>query len=194
MITPPVGTPLDGYGARVGGAVGVHDDLHVRALVVDDAATRAAVVGCDLIGVDRRLVSAMRAHAEQATGIPAAHIMVAATHTHAGPAGLRRDLDEPLTEIMSRTIAGAAIAAARDLRRTVLKASRGSVDSVSQNRRHPDGPADDALRVLLFDSPDPRDGPIASIVNFACHATVLYHTNMASLRRRRLRARRHHRR
>jgi hypothetical protein len=52
------------------------------------------------------------------------------------------------------------------------------VDSVSQNRRDPDGPMDPSLRVLLFDSPDPRGAVIASVVNFACHATVLYHTNM----------------
>jgi len=104
--------------------------------------------------------------------------MVAATHTHAGPAGLRRDLDEPLTEIMARTIAGVIQAAHRSLRPAVLKAGHGSVDSVSQNRRDPDGPCDEALRVLLFDSPDSRDGVIASIVNFACHPTVLYRTNM----------------
>ncbi|HYM27789.1 MAG TPA: hypothetical protein VET66_06550, partial [Steroidobacteraceae bacterium] len=57
VMTPPIGTPLDGYGGRVGGAVGVHDDLHARAIVVDDGATQAAIVGCDLVGVDRRLVA-----------------------------------------------------------------------------------------------------------------------------------------
>ncbi|HYM15187.1 MAG TPA: neutral/alkaline non-lysosomal ceramidase N-terminal domain-containing protein [Dehalococcoidia bacterium] len=178
VMTPPIGTPLDGYGGRVGGAVGVHDDLHARAIVVDDGATQAAIVGCDLVGVDRRLVAMVRERATAATGIPSGNIMVAATHTHAGPAGLRRDLDEPLTEIMARTIAGAVEAAHRGLRPAVLKAGRGSVDSVSQNRRDPAGPFDDALRVLLLDSPDPRDGAIAAIVNFACHPTVLFGTNM----------------
>jgi len=52
VITPPVGTYLDGYGARTSGSVGVHDDLHARALVVDDGVTQAALVSCDLIGVD----------------------------------------------------------------------------------------------------------------------------------------------
>src|SRR5439155_11576298 len=178
VITPPVGTFLDGYGARNSGSVGVHDDLHARAIVVDDGATAAAVVGCDLIGVDRRLVAAAREHASKATGIPPQNIMIAATHTHAGPAGLRRDLDEALTNVTARKIAGAIIEAHGRKRPAVLKAGRGNVDSVNQNRRHPDGPADDTLRVLLFDSPDPREGIIAAIVNFACHATVLYHTNM----------------
>lgn len=178
VITPPVGTKLDGYGNRTGGAVGVHDDLHARAIVFDDGATQAAIVSCDLVGIDRRLAAAVRQIAHEATGIPAAHIMVSATHTHAGPAGLRADMDAGLTETTARLIAGAVIAAHGQIRPAVLKAGHGSVDSVSQNRRHPNGPADDALEVLLVDSPDPRQGAIAAIVNFACHATVLFHTNM----------------
>jgi hypothetical protein len=49
---------------------------------------------------------------------------------------------------------------------------------VSQNRRDPEGPLDDAVRVLLFDAPTHVAPPVAAIVNFACHSTVLYHTNM----------------
>lgn len=178
VITPPIGTLLDGYGGREGGAVGVHDDLHARALVIDDGRTQAALVSCDLIGVDRRLVAAARALAASATGIPSENMLVAATHTHAGPAGLRADLDGPLTEMIARLIAGAIEGAHRRKRPAVVKAGQGSVDTVSQNRRDPGGPADDALRVLLFDSPDLRDGAVASIVNFACHPTVLFQTNM----------------
>ena len=54
IITPPIGTLLDGYGGRIGGSIGVHDDLHARAIVVDDGVTQAAIVSCELIGVDRR--------------------------------------------------------------------------------------------------------------------------------------------
>ncbi len=178
VITPPVGTPLEGYGGRQGGAVGVHDDLHARALVVDDETTRAAVVGCDAVGVDRRLVATVRERAAEATGIPTANIMVCATHTHAGPAAAVRRDDPALTDVLARTIAGAIEAAYRDLQPAVLKAGAGSVDSVSQNRRDPNGPFDPAMRVLLFDAPDHREAPRGAIVNFACHPTVLYSTNM----------------
>lgn len=178
VITPPVGTYLDGYGARNSGSTGVHDELHARALVLDDGTTRVALVSCDLIGVDRRLVARVRELASNATGIPAGNMLIAATHTHAGPAGLRADLDASLTDTMSRLIAGAIDAASRRMQPTVLKAGHGSVDSVSQNRRDPGGPADDALRVLLFDALHPRDAAVASILNFACHPTVLFHTNM----------------
>jgi len=178
VITPPVGTFLDGYGNRASGSVGVHDDLHARAVAFDDGVTSAAIVACDLIGIDRRLAAAVRQIVHEATGMPGQHIMVSATHTHAGPAGLRSDMNPELTDITARLIAGAIVAAHGRMRPAAVKTGRGSVDTVSQNRRDPDGPIDDEMQVLLFDSPDPRDGSIGSIVNFACHATVMFHTNM----------------
>ncbi len=178
VITPPVGTWLEGYGGRTSGSTGVHDDLHARAVVVDDGVTQAAIVSCDLVGVDRHTTAAVRALVAAATDIPAAHVMVAATHTHAGPVGMHRRDDDALRDVTNRLIAGSIIEAWRNRRLAVLKAGRGSVDTVSQNRRDPDGIADDALRVLLFDDPDRTQSPVASIVNFACHPTVLYRTNM----------------
>jgi hypothetical protein len=178
VITPPVGTWLEGYGARTSGSVGVHDDLHARAIVVDDGATQAAIVSCDLIGVDRHQTAAVRELVAAATDIPAAHVMVAATHTHAGPRAMHRQEDGPLREVLSRTIAGAVVQAWRNKRPAVLKAGSGSVDSVSQNRRDPRAPIDGTVHIVLFDAPRHTDAPIASIVNFACHPTVLYHTNM----------------
>ena len=92
VITPPVGTPMEGYSARQDVSQGVHDDLHARALVIDDGSTAVALVSCDLVGVDRRLVALARERASEATGIPPEHMLIAATHTHAGPAGLRREV------------------------------------------------------------------------------------------------------
>jgi hypothetical protein len=178
VITPPVGTRLEGYGARTSGSVGVHDHLHARAVVIDDGETMAAIAGCDLIGIDRRLSAAVRAQVHAATGMPGARIMVSATHTHGGPAGLRTDIDPGLTDYTARAIAGAIIEAHAALRPAIAKFGRGSVDTVQQNRRDPDGPIDPALGVLLLDSPDRAEPPVAAIVNFACHGTVLYSTNL----------------
>jgi hypothetical protein len=43
------------------------------------------------------------------------------------------------------------------------------------NRRDPGWPVDDVMRVLLVDGPD---APIATVLNFACHATVLSGANL----------------
>jgi hypothetical protein len=178
VITPPVGTFLEGYGARTSGSVGVHDDLHARAIVTDDGHTTAAIVACDLIGIDRRLAAEVRHLVEATTGIPGAHVMVTATHTHAGPVGLRNDQDGTLFDVTAPLIAGAVAEAHASMRPALLKAGAGCVETVSQNRRHPDGPTDDRLQVILFDDVEPHGPPIGGIVNFACHSTVLYHTNM----------------
>lgn len=178
IITPPVGTYLEGYGGRTGGAVGVHDDLYARALVVDDGLTQAAIVACDLIGIDRHTTAAVRELVAASTNIPATNVMICATHTHAGPVGMHRRDDETLRDVQNRTIAGLIEQAWRNKHPSVLKAGRGSVDTISQNRRDPAGPTDDALRVLLFDSVERGAAPIGSLMNFACHATVLFYTNM----------------
>ena len=178
IITPPVGTHLEGYGGREGGSIGVHDDLYARALVVDDGQTRAAIVACDLIGIDRHTTAAVRELVAANTDIPGAHVMVCATHTHAGPVGMHRREDQSLRDMQDRTIAGAVEQAWRGKQPSVLKAGRGTVDTISQNRRDPAGPTDDMLRVLLFDSVERDAAPVASLMNFACHATVLFYTNM----------------
>jgi hypothetical protein len=126
IITPPVGTMMEGYSANTEGSRGVHDDLHARAIVIDDGSTAVALVSCDLIGVDRHLVAQARERAHETTGIPPEHILIAGTHTHQGPAGLRSRGDEALMDVTARLVAGAIGAAHRARRPAVLKRARSS--------------------------------------------------------------------
>jgi len=83
-ITPPTGTPMAGYyGERL--SQGVLDDICARATVLDDGKTKAAMVTCDLIGLPRTTVVEARRIIAEKTGIPAANVMISATHTHTGP-------------------------------------------------------------------------------------------------------------
>jgi neutral ceramidase len=169
---------MDGYFDRQGVSQGVHDDLYARALVFDDGQTRAALVSCDLIHIDGYLAAAVRQQAAETTGIPDEHIMVTAVHTHSGPAGLRQGLDEALAETTARRIAAAIAAADKDKKPCVLKVGRCAVDSVCQNRRDPSWPVDTSLMLLLADSPKRGGPPLAAVINFACHATILFQTNL----------------
>jgi neutral ceramidase len=83
-ITPPVGYRMDGYFyERLN--TGQRDPLKAKALVLQQGATRAALVVCDLIGMPQSMSSEVRALAAKRTGIPAANIAISATHTHTGP-------------------------------------------------------------------------------------------------------------
>ena len=83
-ITPPVGWRRAGnYTELI--STGVNDPLTTKAMVVQDGVTTFAFVGNDLCSVPRDLTDLARQRASQLTGIPAANIVITATHTHGGP-------------------------------------------------------------------------------------------------------------
>ncbi|MCX6897889.1 MAG: neutral/alkaline non-lysosomal ceramidase N-terminal domain-containing protein [Verrucomicrobia bacterium] len=84
-ITPALGVILNGTIMQIGPAKHVHDELHARCLVLDDGAKRVAFVICDTTMISRELVNRARQLISQTTGIPPAHILISATHTHSSP-------------------------------------------------------------------------------------------------------------
>jgi neutral ceramidase len=175
-ITPGVGIAMAGYGARQGVAAGIHDPLYARVLVLDDGQAALVLAVCDLVGVPAALTRQARDLIARECGIPAANVCIAATHTHSGPL-LRGSESEALIAVTARKICGAVQMARRQLRPIVLKATKTSLDTIAQNRRHPDGPIATEATVLLA-APRGPSAPVATLVNYACHATVLEHDNL----------------
>lgn len=173
-ITPAPGLPMGGYGARKLPSEGTHDPITARILALDDGATRLAFVLCDLVATPPDLVAAVRATVSAGGNLPAANVCVAATHTHSGPIlGGRADL-------VSAAARSIGIGAAEAFAATIpvhLKAHASEVHTAGRNRRHPDGPYDPALEVLVADPGLPAP-PVATLLNFACHATVLEWDNL----------------
>jgi neutral ceramidase len=56
--------------------------LHARCLVLDDGTTKLAIVVVDSCMIPREICDAAKALAAKKTGIPAANILISATHTH----------------------------------------------------------------------------------------------------------------
>lgn len=83
-ITPPIPFRMSGYfQERL--STGTKDPLQAKAIVFRQGDQSAALVFCDLIGIPLAVTAPARQQASDATGIPADHIGVAATHTHTGP-------------------------------------------------------------------------------------------------------------
>lgn len=176
-ITPGVGLAMGGYGARQGVSTGVHDPLQVRTLVLHDGRSHVVLAVCDLVGVPAELVAAAREQIERDTGIPADNVAIGATHTHSGP--LLRDVDVPgYTPVTAKKIAGSVAMALRNLEPVPLKIGAAHVTSISQNRRQPDWPIEETAKVLLA-APEGGGAPVATVVNYACHSTVMEHDNLA---------------
>src|SRR5687768_493369 len=58
------------------------DPLHVRAIVLDDGKTAAAIAVIDSCMVDRETMDAAKAIASRETGIPPEQMLISSTHTH----------------------------------------------------------------------------------------------------------------
>jgi len=83
-ITPPTGYRMSGYFyERL--STGTANPLHAKALVLRQGDERAALVFCDIIGISLDVSTRARRAASEKTGIPAANILIAATHSHTGP-------------------------------------------------------------------------------------------------------------
>lgn len=164
--------------------VGVHDDVFVRTLALDDSAGhKALVVSVEVTTVPEP--AAFVAALARATGLPASSIMVVATHTHSVPlvffhspqpnAAERREIDR---------IRDAAVQSARQALRQLQPAKvsfvRGQAFVNTNNGEQaghkywydPTGSSDKTLDVLRLTAADGR--PLALLVNYANHAEVMF--------------------
>lgn len=83
-ITPPIPFRMSGY-FEERASTGTIDPLQAKAVVFRQGDETAALVFCDLIGLPVAVTAPARQKASEATGIPADHIGISATHTHTGP-------------------------------------------------------------------------------------------------------------
>jgi neutral ceramidase len=89
-ITPATGTPMGGYAVARGAgpriATGTYTSLLARAVALWDSGRPYVVVSVDLLGWSTAAANSVRQRVTTATGLPAAQLMLVATHTHNGPA------------------------------------------------------------------------------------------------------------
>lgn len=99
-ITPFLGTNLIG-GQSPRGSLHIHDELHARCLVLDDGATKLAIVIIDNVKFPTEIHLPTKKLIQETTGLPPENVLIAATHTHSAPS-LRGTsylkLNEPLDD------------------------------------------------------------------------------------------------
>lgn len=173
-ITPPKGFPMWGYGARKDAAsTGVRDPLHARALVLEAAGKRIALVGLDLGRPPTRASFARIEAALKGDGIDG--VFLVASHTHHGPVLELDDWptkEKPYTAELEAKLLRVVRDAAKELRpaRWAVAATRGDWNR-NRHSKLADKPLDDSLQVLRVEGLDGK--PIAHAVNFAAHPTIL---------------------
>jgi hypothetical protein len=167
-FTPPPGLLQAGFAARSQPATGVHDPLTARALVIGDT----AIVVADVIGIHHEVSARIRAR----SGLPSANVVIAATHTHGAPSSMPDRLGIVADQAFIEALEDACVAAIEQARANAVparfEAGYGPDPDVARNRRHADGPLDRNVPVLRVTAIK-DDRPIAVMLSYACHPTVL---------------------
>jgi hypothetical protein len=92
-ITPSLTTPINGDLTPIV-AKHVHDDLFVRALVLDDGAMRLAYALVDTCVLDRPVFDEAKKLVQQQTGLAPEQVMMSCAHTHSGGSAVSAHLSE----------------------------------------------------------------------------------------------------
>ncbi len=182
-ISPPIGAPLAGFAARQGVCEGIHDELFARALVIEHAPTAVVMVSLDLLGVASDFVEKTRHAIAARIPIKPTAILIASTHTHAGPVTVSTffNPDESL-DARYMTHLGNAIVEAVEAAWQVRFAARvgvgtGTIAGLGVNRRSPNGePVDREIGIVKVD--DEHGRTKAVLINYGCHPTVLGPDNL----------------
>ncbi len=192
-ITPPkdASLPMSGYAGR-GPHQGIHDEIAVRSLVLDDGATQAAIVSCDVIGFREPVWNALAGRIEQEIGIRRENLLLAGVHNHAAPTpDLPAADQDPRRSAYLTRLLDSIVDSVRQAKANLKPARAGfgtGRASVNINRRartvqggwmlgaNPDGVSDKTVAVMKFESSDGE--PLALFVNYAVHGTVTSGRNL----------------
>ncbi|CEK14784.1 Neutral/alkaline non-lysosomal ceramidase [Chthonomonas calidirosea] len=188
-ITPvgaAVRVPLGGYAARKGAlAMGVHDPVFARALVLGSGGQLVAIVSVDLCFLPSGIVQAVAQDLRQMrlVELTGSHLFLAATHTHSAPDPLAMDPANTFTQpkgwscfnpqLLRWTAYHIALAVKQAYENRVpalLGYTTTKVEGLNRNRRD-DPVLDRQLTVLrVVRRKDLRS--IAELVVFASHPTI----------------------
>ena len=175
IITPDPLLPVSGGMGPTRPATKKIGELTVRAVVLEQGATKAAIVSVDALGFPSVLVQ--RA-AKKVNDIPLQNIVVGATHTHSGPdfyafpdgkGGHTGDLKyiDRVCELMAEAINEAAA----KVQASTVRVATGKVEGQVAYNYYAIELYDPRAGILQFTNAEGKT--IATLVNYAIHPEVL---------------------
>ncbi len=172
----PLPATVAGYGVPRASVRRVAFPVKARALVVQAGEVRVGLVMLDLLVGDASLDAAIH---KATQGLPLTDIWVMVTHTHSGPGGYASN---PVAQVAGTGLlrgatrdavvaaAAGALADADRVRQPVsLRFAEGTVPELV-GAREPPQDVDARLTRLVFEA---EAGPVAQLLVFACHPTLV---------------------
>lgn len=184
-VTPDRSVRLAGHASRTTPSEGVASPLMVRVVCLEHKELRLAVVVADVLWWGTALADAVRADLARQLGTGVEAVWVVGTHTHNAPqtattlAPSLGPYDGAFAASLASAAAEACEEAAASLTPVTLRLGEAECDIGVYRRRLIDGeirmapdpavPVDRSLRVASLET---HAGPVATLVQFACHPTT----------------------
>jgi hypothetical protein len=177
-ISPPVNPAYPPSGKYA------HERLHVRAIVLDNSATRAALIGADLSGLSEEVWTLASAQIAEELNCPLANVVMSATHSHSAiPAGPPPAGAATPPQLVAGPIVSAIMDAVRQAKAALQPARVGfgtgssylnvNRDAISDDTHlwtqaaNLEAASDKTLAVVTFTTS--AGAPIAAYMNYAMH-------------------------
>jgi hypothetical protein len=185
-LTPPWGVELAGLGYYLQRTwQRIRDDLAATAMVIDDSERAVALIAVDLMYADAAFTKSVRTLIAAHTGLSPESICVGCSHSHNTPTvALIRGAGEVDAEYKSwaaRQAATAAILAWKQRQPATLRVGHADLAGWAFNRTRENGPVDP--RVSIWRADDAQGRPLAAVVNYQAHPTVMMHLGLADVSR-----------
>lgn len=184
LITPPIGTPLAGYSARMSKpSTGVNDELYVKAIAIGDGTDTAVLVGADMLLVPPNIAEPVREQVARETPLKAGNLFFTASHTHDGVGAFAPGLvaefsfgkyNPSIPPMLIKAFTQAIVEAYNTME--PAKLAHGAIDAPQfiRNRTRNAG-VDPVLNWLLAEK---ASGKRCFVTRYSAHPTILDDDNM----------------
>ena len=157
---------------------GILDHIYARAIVIDNGATRAALVSVDTGMLGEQVWRDVSQRIEKELAIPAQNLIMNPTHTHSAFGGSADQVFNAIKEAEEK-LQSARIGYGTGV--SYINVNRNIIDPNTRKwweGANYDGPSDKTVAVIKFETT--HGEPIAVYYNYACHAVVTGNTDMLS--------------
>ena len=189
-ITSPLGIKMMGISGRDKECEGIHDDIYVKTLLLQQGKVEVLIIATDLLFLSRKLADRYKGAIGRHFDIYASHILINSSHTHAGPLVAKQVFwddypDEAYLAFLEQQILH-TVNEARTRREEVRLSYGEGKTSIGINRRkiiegiirmapNPQGPVDDTCSVVQVSNA--KGETIALIFSVSCHPTIMHRNN-----------------
>lgn len=179
IMTPNVGVPMGGYGARPDGkkSRGVRDELKARAIAFSDGKDTVVVLGLDMLIVPPNIAEMTVAKVAAKTPLTSNDFYFAASHTHCGPGGFAPglaskisagDYDPAVPEFLSTTFADAIVEAYSTMKPAQFAYGYVDAPQFIRNRTR-DAAVDSFLNYMVVEQ---EGGRRCYVTRWSAHPTI----------------------